>query len=116
MVVVRAVDKAGAVAARQAGGNVKAVSRQMAKQIETAASGGKPVIKHKGHDLDRGTRGSPHYQTEGQRGHTFWGAGAAGVAGGETDYAQFARNVGEFIFEIVFGATEAYAPEMPQCE
>jgi hypothetical protein len=79
-VVVRYVDKAGAVAARRAGENVEANTRQMARQIELAAAGGKPIIKHTGgHKLAGGARGLPHYQRKGSRGHTFWAAGGVAV-------------------------------------
>ncbi|MGC4099523.1 MAG: RHS repeat-associated core domain-containing protein [Nitrospira sp.] len=47
-------------------------TRQKANQIESGGSGGKPNIKHSGHDLGGGVRGLPHMQTPGRPGHTFW--------------------------------------------
>ncbi|MBL8481305.1 MAG: RHS domain-containing protein [Rhodocyclaceae bacterium] len=71
--LVRAIfNKADAVAARKAEENVQANTRQLAKQIETASNDGKEVVRHKGHDLQNGESGLPHYQTDGRRGHTFW--------------------------------------------
>ncbi len=57
----------------------------MAGAIERANSGGKPVLKDKGHELPDGTTGRPHYQTEGKRGHTFWAAGAIAILGSFID-------------------------------
>jgi RHS repeat-associated protein len=118
-VAVRSVDKAGAVAARRAGENVIAETRQMAKQIETAASGGKPVVRHKAHDMADGSQGRPHFQTPGKPGHTFWGAGgAAAVAAGASDdaqaadaYGRYARAVGDLVFNLIFSPSTAHAPE-----
>ena len=45
----------------------------MASQIETAAKGTEGQVKHAGHELKDGSKGLPHYQTEGAQGHTFWG-------------------------------------------
>lgn len=76
--------KSAAVQARRQGENVLAASRQQAKAIENAAFGGQDLLRHKGHDLPDGNIGRPHFQTEGQYGHTFWGA-AIGVIGGLLD-------------------------------
>jgi uncharacterized protein RhaS with RHS repeats len=66
--------KKEAVKARKKEQNVKVRNRQTAHEIENASSGGKEIIKHKGHPLDDGrTKGRPHYQTPGKEGHTFWG-------------------------------------------
>ncbi|MCW1979510.1 RHS repeat domain-containing protein [Xanthomonas campestris] len=63
-----------AVRARRADQNVVADRRQAASQIETASRGGRDgQLKHAAHELEDGTKGLPHYQTEGKRGHTFWG-------------------------------------------
>jgi hypothetical protein len=69
------VDKAEAVAARKAGENVQANTKSQAKQIENAANNGKTegIMQHKGHELKDGSIGDPHFQTEGVKGHTFWG-------------------------------------------
>jgi RHS repeat-associated protein len=66
-------DKADAVAARKAGDNVLAKTKSDAKQIETAAHGKDGLMKHDGHELKDGTTGNPHFQSEGEAGHTFWG-------------------------------------------
>jgi hypothetical protein len=65
--------KEQAVRIREAGGNVLADSRQAAKQIEVGANGKENLLKHKGHDLPDGSTGKPHFQTDGAKGHTFWG-------------------------------------------
>ncbi len=62
-----------AVNIRQSGGNILADSRQVAKQIETAAHGKDNLLKHRGHELPDGSVGKPHFQTDGSKGHTFWG-------------------------------------------
>ena len=62
-----------AVRARRGGENVVADRRQAASQIETAANGAEGQLKHAGHELKDGSKGLPHYQTEGTQGHTFWG-------------------------------------------
>ena len=63
--------------ARRAGENVRGDTAQVAKQIESGAFGGSrksgDLLKHEGHVLKDGSTGMPHYQTEGQLGHTFWG-------------------------------------------
>ncbi|WOE75553.1 RHS repeat-associated core domain-containing protein [Alterisphingorhabdus coralli] len=78
------VSKEDAVKARRSGQNVQARSRQEARQIERQVSDDPSKLKrHKGHDLrdsdgnPTGQQGRPHYQTEGQRGHTFWSATGA---------------------------------------
>jgi RHS repeat-associated protein len=70
-----------AVNIRQSGGNVLADSRQMAKQIETAAHGKDNLLKHRGHELPDGSVGKPHFQTDGSKGHTFWGVVTATLLG-----------------------------------
>ncbi|MGY1410768.1 RHS repeat-associated core domain-containing protein [Luteimonas sp. A611] len=63
-----------AVRARGAEQNVVADRRQVASQIETASRGGRDgQLKHAAHELEDGSKGLPHYQVEGKRGHTFWG-------------------------------------------
>ncbi len=70
-------EKSAAVAARRAEKNVlSAKGRQAAGQIETgSAEDANDVVRHAGHDLGDGAKGSPHFQTEGRRGHTFYDAG-----------------------------------------
>ncbi|CAD7722985.1 hypothetical protein LMG31886_04650 [Xanthomonas hydrangeae] len=74
-----------AIRARRAEQNVIADRRQVASQIETASRGGRDgQLKHAAHELEDGSKGLPHYQTEGKRGHTFWGkvsVGALALAG-----------------------------------
>jgi RHS repeat-associated protein len=71
--------KSAASEARKRGENVLAKSRQMAKAIEEAASGGtQDVLRHSGHELPNGSKGMPHFQTPGKPGHTFWGAAVLG--------------------------------------
>ena len=57
---------------RRQGENVKANSKQQARQTEIDAHGQKDLRRHKGHMLEDGSIGSPHYQTNGKSGHTFW--------------------------------------------
>jgi len=64
--------KAAAVAARLKGKNILAPTKQAGRELEKAAAGGRPIIRHPGHDLPNGGQGRPHYQTPGQPGHTFW--------------------------------------------
>ena len=74
------VDKKHAIQARQRGENVQAVSRQVAGQIKRGAAGNpNDVIRHSGHKLKDGSgkTGSPHFQTEGKTGHTFYSAASA---------------------------------------
>ncbi|MFC4259027.1 RHS repeat domain-containing protein [Marinobacter lacisalsi] len=75
------ITKQRAVRARLQGENVHADSRQAAQQIERAAAGNRKVLKHKGHKLADGSTGNPHYQTEGLRGHTFWGTLGSALMG-----------------------------------
>lgn len=70
-----------AINVRQSGGNVLADSRQLARQIETAAHGKDNLLKHKGHELPDGSVGKPHFQTDGSKGHTFWGIVTAALLG-----------------------------------
>jgi len=49
-------------------------TRQGAKQVQDAASGGSGnLLRHDGHVLSDGSKGLPHYQSNGSYGHTFWG-------------------------------------------
>lgn len=66
-------DKRQAVEARRRGQNVLYPTRQRAIGTENAAFPDGKKIRHKGHDLDDGAKGRPHVQTEGQKGHGFWG-------------------------------------------
>ncbi len=60
-------------------------NRQAAHQVEKAFNkGAKKEIKHKGHKLKNGEKGSPHYQTPDETGHTFW-SGIVGVLGALLD-------------------------------
>ncbi|MEL1264690.1 RHS repeat-associated core domain-containing protein [Pseudoxanthomonas putridarboris] len=68
-----------AVQARRAGQNVVADRRQVASQIETAAHGRDGQLKHAGHELKDGGNGLPHYQTDGVKGHSFWGKLSVGI-------------------------------------
>lgn len=76
--------KAEAAQARCQSKNVLATSRQKAKAAEEAAFGSEELIKHKGHTLTDGTKGNPHFQTDGKYGHTFW-VGAAAIVGSLLD-------------------------------
>lgn len=71
--------KEQAVRARTAGQNVVADRRQLASQIETAAHGRDGQLKHAAHELAEGEKGLPHYQTEGIKGHSFWGKLSVGI-------------------------------------
>jgi hypothetical protein len=67
--------KAEAVAARKQGQNVVLRSKQAAREVEKAAGNGAgDMLRHKGHSLKNGGTGEPHYQTDGVKGHAFWGA------------------------------------------
>lgn len=68
-----------AVKARRAEQNVVADRRQVASQIETAAHGRDGQLKHAGHELKDGGKGLPHYQTDGAKGHSFWGKLSVGI-------------------------------------
>jgi hypothetical protein len=71
------LEKLAAVMARKKGQNVLMKSRQAAHEVQKAASCGKPILRHSGHELADGSKGSPHYQADGVPGHTFWeGLGA----------------------------------------
>jgi RHS repeat-associated protein len=74
------VDKRHAIEARRRGEEVQARSRQLAGQIERgAARDPNSVTRHKGHELRDGSgeTGRPHFQSEGQTGHTFWSIASA---------------------------------------
>jgi RHS repeat-associated protein len=68
-----------AVRARKAEQNVVADRRQTASQIETAAHGRSGQLRHAGHELKDGGKGLPHYQTDGIKGHSFWGKLSVGI-------------------------------------
>ncbi|OOG50935.1 hypothetical protein B0E50_01720 [Rhodanobacter sp. C01] len=68
-----ALSKEEAVIARRAGKNVVAPRRQLAHEIESAANDPTRIKRDPGHDLDDGSKGLPHYQSEDVTGHTFWG-------------------------------------------
>ena len=78
---IRKLSYMEAVRARRNGQNMLPENKQVSEAIEKAAGGGskgkggrknkKP--RHKGHDLPDGTKGSPHHQTDGVRGHSIWG-------------------------------------------
>ncbi len=76
--------KAAAVMARKQGETVVMKTRQQAKQVEEAFNEGNKlnITRHKGHTLEDGSKGHPHYQTEGKEGHSMWGkiGGGAGAA------------------------------------
>jgi len=77
--------KEEAVQARKSEQSILGDRKQISKQVETAAYGSEDQLRHVGHELEDGSRGLPHYQTEGKSGHSFWGkvgavAGAIGVA------------------------------------
>ncbi len=77
-------DLADARRARRAGENVLAKNRQAANQIENGAFPNESHLKHKGHPLEGGGKGNPHYQTDDRYGHTFWGS-ALGLLGALLD-------------------------------
>ena len=62
-----------AVQARRSELNVLGDRQQVSRQIETAAHGKDGQLRHVGHELGDGSKGLPHYQTEGVKGHAFWG-------------------------------------------
>jgi len=76
-------DKRQAIEARRQGENVRVTGgRQTAGQVERgAARDPNKVMRHSGHELPSGSRGDPHFQTDGGRGHTFYDAGAAILGG-----------------------------------
>ena len=59
--------------ARDKGNNVLANRCQTGKAIEKGLSN--DPIKHKAHNLKDGSKGMPHYQTNGKSGHTFTSGG-----------------------------------------
>jgi RHS repeat-associated protein len=67
--------KAEAVAARRREENILVQRRQTAGEIERASAGtDQKVMRHPGHDLGDGDKGYPHFQTDGAKGHSFYGA------------------------------------------
>ncbi|HUD43043.1 MAG TPA: RHS repeat-associated core domain-containing protein [Dokdonella sp.] len=78
---VAALSQEQAVLARRSGENVLGARRQISSQIERAAFPNGDRMKHAAHELEDGAKGLPHYQTEGQIGHSFWGRlGGAALA------------------------------------
>jgi RHS repeat-associated protein len=61
---------------RKKGYTVESATKQQAKQLQKAASGGKKGNKgfkqHKGHDLENGKTGDPHFQDDAMKGHSTW--------------------------------------------
>lgn len=93
------ISKERAVIARRQGQNIQAETRQLAHEIETAANGKADQLKHAAHELEDGSRGLPHYQTEGVRGHAFWGSMAsvlAWTADGLDDLSEAASYVPDY--------------------
>jgi hypothetical protein len=85
-----------AIRARRAEQNVLGDRRQVSNGIEKAAHGTEGQLKHAGHELKDGSKGLPHYQTEGKAGHTFWGqisVAAASVAGALNQVADAAEYI-----------------------
>lgn len=67
--------KADAVAARRVGENVQVARKSDAKAVELAKNSGDKsnMREYKGHGLPNGETRLPHFQTDGDFGHTFWG-------------------------------------------
>lgn len=94
------ISKERAVEFRRAGGqelNVMTNRRQLSSQIEHAANphGARRDVAHELKD-GSGTKGLPHYQTDGVRGHTFWGkvsVAAASLATGLNQVAEAAEYI-----------------------
>lgn len=87
-----------AIQARRRGENVRAESRQLAGKIERgAADNPNDVIRDSGHKLKDGSgkTGLPHFQTKGQRGHTFY-SGASVILGGLIVALEIADNLDPF--------------------
>ncbi len=105
-------DKKHAIPARQRGENVQASSRQMAGQIERgAAQNPNDVMRHSGHELKDGSgkTGLPHFQTDGQTGHTFWSV-ASTVLGASIAVLEVAEQLDPI--NLISGAC---APGAPGC-
>ena len=108
MKVKNLVCKEAAVEARKKGQNVLAPTRQKAKEIEKAANNGKPVMRHNGHDLPDGSAGKPHFQTQGLKGHTFYGVGAAGAAESRSSGDGITgRDLAEGLLDLLTSPSEA---------
>ena len=66
--------------ARRRGEDTMSVRRQTARAAERAGNENPNAIRrHRGHTNDEGEVGSPHVQTDGQSGHSFWSALGAGL-------------------------------------
>ncbi|MDE1468460.1 RHS repeat-associated core domain-containing protein, partial [Aurantiacibacter sp. D1-12] len=83
---IRRVSRSDAIRERRRGGNIQAENRQQARSIERASTNEPENIRrHEGHQIrdsngnETGNVGRPHYQTEGNTGHTFWSTAAATV-------------------------------------
>ena len=74
-VVKKLWTKSEAVAARQAGQDVKMVRKQAAKEVQNAANHGKGITPAEAHPLRNGKKGDPHFHPADRSvgGHTFWG-------------------------------------------
>lgn len=93
---VARISKEQAVMARRQGENIGSNRNQLSRQIETAAHGKEGQLKHAAHELKDGSKGLPHYQTEGKLGHSFWGklsVAAATVAAGAQQAAEAAEHI-----------------------
>lgn len=85
-----------AIRARRSEQNILGDRRQISSSIEGAAHGADDQLKHAGHELKDGSKGLPHYQTQGKAGHSFWGqlsVAAAGLAGGLNQMADAAEYI-----------------------
>ena len=112
--------KQEAIEARKQGETIVFKTKQQAKQVEEAVSGGdkSKIMRHKGHKLKDGSQGRPHYQTEDKKGHSMWGKlGVGGVAGGlapndaaeagenevgqtDNDAGLSSKDIGEFLLDL----------------
>ncbi|MBT2143981.1 MULTISPECIES: RHS repeat-associated core domain-containing protein [unclassified Rhodanobacter] len=85
-----------AIRARRAEQNIVGDRRQISSGVERAAHGSDGQLKHVGHELKDGSKGLPHYQTEGKTGHSFWGkvsVVAASFAGALNQAAEAAEYI-----------------------
>ena len=85
-----------AVRARRQGENILADRRQAANQIERAAHPDGEQLKHAAHELKDGSKGLPHYQTEGVSGHAFWGTVSVAALATAGALDQFAEKADAF--------------------
>lgn len=87
-----------AIRARKAEQNIVGDRRQVSSGIESAAHGTDGQLKHAAHELEDGSKGLPHYQTDGKSGHAFWGkvsVAAASVASALNQVADAAEYLPE---------------------